>query len=83
MPWAALAARSASAWAAAAAVASMSKIVRSGPTAPLSWRRSSMHVSIECRGAPTRITHNRLHARPEAGVSRTKKERPILEVGTC
>ena len=47
------------------------------PIAPLSWRRrSSTNVSIEWRGAPTRIAHNRL--RPEAGVSRTKKERGTM-----
>ena len=56
----------------AVAVASMSRIVQSCPIAPLSWRRSSINVSMEWRGAPTRNAHNRL--RPEAGVSRTKKE---------
>ena len=48
------------------------------PIAPLSWRRSSTNVSIEWRGAPTRIAHNRL--RPEAGVSRTKKERGTMQI---
>ena len=33
-------------------------------------------MSIERRGAPTRIAQNRL--RPEAGVSRTKKERGTM-----
>ena len=33
-------------------------------------------MSIEWRGGPTRIAHNRL--RPEAGVSRTKKERGTM-----
>ena len=35
-------------------------------------------MSIEWRGAPTRIAHNRL--RPEAGVSRTKKERGTMQI---
>ena len=34
-------------------------------------------MSIEWRGAPTRIAHNRL--RPEAGVSRTKKEQVTMQ----